>query len=79
MHSKLLLFAAVMHARLGAVAGLIERDVVLQETYDFVVVGGGTSGLTIADRLTEDPNGERDRAILLSFSYTKYNWGLSMR
>lgn len=24
--------------------------------YDFVVVGGGTSGLVVAARLTEDPN-----------------------
>jgi len=27
----------------------------LLESYDYVVVGGGTAGLTVADRLTEDP------------------------
>lgn len=26
-------------------------------TYDFVIAGGGIAGLTVADRLTEDPNG----------------------
>jgi choline dehydrogenase-like flavoprotein len=26
------------------------------DMYDYVIVGGGTSGLTVADRLTEDPN-----------------------
>jgi choline dehydrogenase len=25
--------------------------------YDFVVAGGGIAGLTVADRLTENPNG----------------------
>lgn len=25
-------------------------------TYDFVIIGGGASGLTVADRLTEDPS-----------------------
>ena len=37
-------------------AGLVGRDLPLKQSYDFVVIGGGTSGLTVADRLTEDPN-----------------------
>ena len=28
----------------------------LSETYDFIVIGGGTAGLAVAARLTEDPN-----------------------
>lgn len=28
----------------------------LRDAYDYVVVGGGTSGLVVASRLTEDPN-----------------------
>ena len=28
----------------------------LQAEYDFVIIGGGTAGLTVADRLTEDGN-----------------------
>jgi choline dehydrogenase len=26
----------------------------LRDAYDYIIVGGGTSGLTVADRLTED-------------------------
>jgi hypothetical protein len=32
---------------------LVGRDVELQDKYDFVLVGGGTSALVIANRLTE--------------------------
>jgi hypothetical protein len=28
------------------------------ESYDFIVIGGGASGLTVADRLTENPDGK---------------------
>ena len=39
-------------ARNGRIVG---RDVPLRASYDFVIIGGGTSGLTVADRLTENP------------------------
>jgi len=38
-------------------ATVVTRDVVNQTTYDFVIAGGGIAGLTVADRLTENPNG----------------------
>lgn len=28
----------------------------LDETYDIIIIGGGTAGLAVAARLTEDPN-----------------------
>ncbi|KAI9891956.1 MAG: hypothetical protein M1814_002150 [Vezdaea aestivalis] len=33
----------------------VSREVAQNQTYDFIIVGGGTSGLTVADRLTENP------------------------
>lgn len=52
-----LFIIAVAHgAQFTKHARVIERDNVLNFSYDFLVVGGGTSGLTVADRLTENPN-----------------------
>jgi len=36
---------------------IVGREDVSETTYDFIVAGGGISGLTVADRLTEDPDG----------------------
>lgn len=38
-------------------ATLVTEREVQSSKYDFIVVGGGVSGLTVADRLTEIPDG----------------------
>ena len=35
-------------------ATVVDRDVSLQPFYDLIIIGGGTAGLTVADRLTEN-------------------------
>jgi choline dehydrogenase len=37
-------------------ATTVDSPIALHSTYDFVIIGGGASGLTVADRLTEDPS-----------------------
>ncbi|POS69025.1 GMC oxidoreductase [Diaporthe helianthi] len=52
-------FSALLAASSITNAFVIPRHVnssQLLKSYDYVVVGGGTAGLTVADRLTEDPN-----------------------
>ncbi|KAL9120677.1 MAG: hypothetical protein Q9187_002769, partial [Circinaria calcarea] len=52
---------------LAKYAQVIGRDTELRSSYEFIVVGGGTSGLTVANRLTENPNGTSVFPSLLSW------------
>jgi choline dehydrogenase len=50
--------APLIHAvRVPRYATVASRHDVARTEYDFVIAGGGVSGLTVADRLTEDPKG----------------------
>ena len=44
--------------RLTERAVIVEDPSHLEDSYDYVIIGGGTSGLTVANRLTEDPESE---------------------
>lgn len=49
--------SALALAFAGVCAAAEKRDLkALDESYDYVVVGGGVSGLVVANRLTEDLN-----------------------
>ena len=58
-HAGVFLFCARIAAGLpahAAPATIIERQDGLLDEYDYIIAGGGTAGLTVADRLTESGN-----------------------
>ena len=46
--------ALALPPRIWERAQVIDNVTQLNQSYDYVIIGGGTSGLTVADRLTED-------------------------
>jgi hypothetical protein len=55
--SRLLLGLIYLSSAVLAVPLVPKNASVHDKTYDYIIVGGGLSGLVVANRLTEDKNG----------------------
>jgi hypothetical protein len=57
----LLILCGIAHASSSfsrSISNLKKSVSELEDSYDYVIIGGGTSGLTVAERLTEDPTSQ---------------------
>jgi hypothetical protein len=48
-------YPVVATANIVERASIVGRDVQISTTYDYIIAGAGPAGLTVADRLSENP------------------------